>query len=291
MDDNYKKSLVSRVLEKGIVTPWEAIYLQHLNTRYIQGQSEKVIHSDNFYTEIENIQGLISPLQFKQLLTFTGKYNCNLYDAYKWIATDLMNFETGIGEIGYRGIALLNEIRYAKDENCLRVYREENSNVPLGKLLGYRVYSRVNKKWGTFADLLKSFGMDLYTLIMTIDIVLTDNYYLDNMFELEELNCLKYLKMWITQDEMEENISKEDEFFMEPPFNIVGPCCKNSLDDILRISHSKLTEMIRMKVNSFDLELAPEFEKCSLDYVKSTIKNILDSVVSENSSSKTKIGL
>lgn len=273
--DNNKKSLVTKIIEKGIITPYEAVHLQHLNTKNARDQLRNLDLSGNFYLKAEQIPELVSPSLLKQVLTFKNIPDGQLYETYQWAGNDLANQEAHIGEIGYKGLALLNEIRYMRSENSLRVVVDAHLKSPIiGDLFEYRTYSRVNQRNMTFNDILGSFGTTFRILITAIDAILTDNYYLQNLFDLEDLDCLKYLRMWLRQESLEEDLSEEEP--MTPFFNITQACCKKTLDEILDDNHAKFTEMMRMKINSFGISLQTSFEKNSLEYVKETIKDIVD---------------
>jgi hypothetical protein len=98
----------------------------------------------------------------------------------------------------------------------------------------------------------------------------------ENLFDLEELDCLRYLKMWLRQENPEEDLDEEEP--MTPFFNITQACCKDTLDIILDEHHQKFTEMMRAKIDSFGIGLSTDFEERSLEYVKETIKNIVEAI-------------
>lgn len=274
--DNNKKSVVTRIIEKGVITPYEAIHLQHLNSKDAREQIMNMDMSGNYYLKAEEISELVPPFLLKQVLTFHNEQDGRLYEAYQWAGNDLANYETRIGEIGYKGLALLNEIRYMRSENSLRVVVDADLHKPIvGDLFEYTTYSRVNQKRMTFNEVLGSFGTTYRILITTIDIVLTENYYLQNLFDLEDLDCLKYLKMWLRQESPEKDLNEEEP--MTPFFNITQACCKDTLDPILDDHHQKFTEMMRAKIDSFGIGLTKDFEERSLEYVKETIRSIVES--------------
>jgi hypothetical protein len=279
MDNNNKKSLVTKIIEKGIITPYEAIHLQHLNTKNARDQLKNMDLSGNYYLRAEELSELVPPPLLKQVLTFRNEQDGRLYEAYQWVGNDMGSFESRVGEIGYKGLALLNEIRYMRSENCLKIVLDMDQKKPVtGSLFEYKTYSRVNQKRVTFNEVLGSFGVTFRLLITTIDIILTENYYLQNLFDLDDLDCLMYLKMWLGQESQEEDPDEEDEP-MSPFFNITRACCRDALDFILDDHHPKIVELIRVKTNSFGINNLPtNFEKGSLDYVKETIKMTVDSI-------------
>lgn len=273
--DNNKKSLVTKIIEKGVITPYEAIYLQHLNTLNSREQIGSIDYNGNYYLEIERMPQLLHPYLLKQLVTFRQDQDGRQYEAYQWVASDLASFEKSVGEIGYMGLALLNEIRYMRAENLIEALTNKISERPIiNNLFEYKTYSRVNQKRVTFNEVLGSFGIAFRILITAIDIILTNNYYLKNMFKHDELNCLKYLTMWLRQESEEKDLDKEE--LMEPFLNITASCCKNSLDLILNDNHPKLVEMMRNKIESFGVSLPNSFETGSLEYVKETINEIVN---------------
>lgn len=283
MDNNYKKSLILKIANKGVITPYEAIHLQHLNNQYRKKQIANLQPSENIYEDYENIEPLIPGYLLDHILSFTQKQDCDLYNAYNWVANDITNLEKAIGEIGYKGIALLNEIKYARDEWCIRAIEDIDLKRPAReKIMEYEVYSRVNQKRITFTEILESLGITLSTLMISIDIILTNNYYLQNLFELEDLNCLKYLKMWL-KEENYEGMTTEDKEEELPPFYLIKGCFENGdMYFIFDENHPKNIGLMRNRIDSFGLNLPSDFEQNSLNYVKETVKKIVDSTPSPN---------
>ncbi|NMB82752.1 MAG: hypothetical protein GYA14_13140, partial [Ignavibacteria bacterium] len=157
MDDNYRKSLVSKITDKGVITPFEAIHLQHLNNQHRRKQIENLEISENIFEDYEKIEPLVPDYVLDRALSFSQKYDRDLYSAYRLIAIDLTNLEIASGEIGYKGLALLGEIRYAKSEWCLQGLRNYDLGGPtMEKLMEYKTYSRVNQKQVTFTEILES---------------------------------------------------------------------------------------------------------------------------------------
>ncbi len=275
MDSNNKKSLISKIVAKGVITPYEAIYLQHLNNEYVKSKFEYIDPTGNFYLDSEKIEELVSPYLLNQLLSFSSRYDCNLYDLYRCIACELVCFEDAANEIGYKGIALLNEMRYFRDENFMKVLESlelKKQYVPTN-LFKYETYSRVNQKHVTFEDLLGNFGLTFKELIMDIDIVLTCNFYLQNMFDIDNFKCLKCLKMWLAGDRIDENVLDEDNITI-PIFDIVQKTCEDSIDQILDYNHPKYVEMIKEKARAFNIETPAGFEERSLEFIKDLLSKI-----------------
>lgn len=274
--DNNKKSLVSKIVGKGVITPYEAIHLQHLNEEHRKQQIENLQLSENIYEDYENLQPLVPDYLLKQLLAFTQKQDADLYDSYRWAGNDLMSLEHAIGEIGYRGLSLLNEFRYARAEWCTDRIVDIDLKRPLGVgLMEFKVYSRVCQKRITSADILGLLGTTLAILMQSIDIILTDNYYLKNLYEPEDLNCIRYLKMWIKEDDYE-GLTFEEKMDQQMPMNLIKACFEHGdLNFIVENNHPKIIGLMKNKLDSFGISLSSSFEQNSLDYVKETVKNVV----------------
>lgn len=279
MNDNYRKSLVSKIVSKGVITPFEAIHLQHLNNQHRRQQIANLELSENIYEDYEKIEPLVPDYLLDRALSFPQKQDGDLYSAYRLVCIDLTNLEIASGEIGYKGLALLNEIRYARDEWAIRSVMDIDLKRPIREnLMEYKTYSRVNQKRITFTEILESLGITISTLMMAIDVILTDNFYLENLFDLNELNCLKYLKMWIKGDDRGEMTDEEKEDEWSPFNNLIGDCFKGEeMYCIFDKNHSKMVSLMKNKISSCGLYLPSNFEENSLDYVKTTVKDIVES--------------
>lgn len=278
MNDSYRKSLVSKIVSKGIITPFEAIHLQHLNNQHRRQQMANLELSENIYEDYEKIEPLVPDYLLDRALSFPQKQDGDLYNAYRLVCIDLTNLEIASGEIGYKGLALLNEIQSARNEWCLNGIRNIDLGGPtIEKLMEYKTYSYVNQKHMTFTEILESLGITISILMVAIDVVLTDNYYLENLFDLDELNCLKYLKMWIKGKNYDGMTDQEKEDEWSPFDNLIGDCFKGEgMYFIFDKNHSKMVELMRNKISSCDLYLPSNFEQNSLDYVKETVKTIVE---------------
>lgn len=278
MEENYRKSLVSKIVSKGIITPFEAIHLQHLNNQHRRQQMANLELSENIYEDYEKLESLVPDYLLDRALSFTQKHDCDLYNAYRLTAIDLTNLEIASGEIGYKGLALLSEVRYARDEWCLKGIENIDLGGPtIEKLMEYRTYSRVNQKRMTFTEILESLGITISILMVAIDVVLTDNYYLESLFDPDELNCIKYLKIWLKGENYDEMTDEEKEDESSPLDNIISDCFKGeSMYFIFDKNHPKMVGLMKNKISSCGLYLPSNFEQKSLDYVKETVKNIVD---------------
>lgn len=276
MNDDYRKSLVAKIINKGVLTPYEAIHLQHLNSQNRREQIRNLPLTENIFEDYENIQPLVSDYSLDRALEFPQKQERDLYRAYRSAATDMVNLENAAGEIGYKGLALLDEIRCVRDEWCIQDLADiDLQKQPKENLLEYSTFSYVNQKRMKFNELLESLGLALSTLMQLIDFILTDNYYLQNLFELDELECLKYFKMWLVEEDLDETDNNEENVLA--PLNLIKGCFNyGDIYSIFDNNHSKIVKLLKNDVEPLGSYLPAGFEQSSLAYIKGLVKNIVE---------------
>ena len=84
-----KKLLIEKISNFGVLTPYEAILLQHLSHQHADNQIPDLKTWVNPYLAVENIPPLISEDQLKRILTFRLNMQGKQYDCYKWAANQL----------------------------------------------------------------------------------------------------------------------------------------------------------------------------------------------------------
>src|SRR3989338_5834937 len=266
--ENTKQSLIAKIVRKGIITPYEAIYLQYLNRKHMQEQELDVEKWENIYIAAENVSELFSQPDLKNILAFQSLNDATLYDSYRWAANYMTKLDTHTGDIGYRATALLNELRLMRSENAMLITRNlRESKAIEGTLFEFTAYSQTYGKVITFEESIALFTESLSLLLMSIDNILTLNYYLKTMVEQEEFNCLRFLRMILS----EERQTTKDE---EDPLNVTQLFYKQLVDPIIETNHEKFIEFMKREFSSFSITLDDTFQEGSLLYVRKSLPEI-----------------
>lgn len=270
--DNNKQSILSKIAEKGVISPFEAIHLQYLNRQHQLHQIPDVNTWPNPYVAVENVSEIISSYQLKNILSFKNQQDGALYDAYRWAAGYMTHLDANIGDVGYKGIAILNELRYIRDENVLRIITDEEAKRNItGTLFDFSAYSRVHQKRMTFNEVLGEFAFVFRCLVMSIDTILTLNYFLNNIAEKEDLKCLQYLEMWLAQEKAS---LTEDENAIDPLFNCTHICLEKTFYFLLNKNHIDFVEFMKTMLGKYGENVPGNFQENSLQYVKETVEEL-----------------
>jgi hypothetical protein len=264
------RSLISRIAAKDVFTPYEAILIQYLNRKYMAQQVPDISIDANFYASTSDIRTLYSQQDLKQILAFNTLSDAQEYDAYKWTADLLVQYDTDSKETAYRAIALLSELRYFRDESLIN-FLTNKDHIVKESLQHFVTFSHVHQKRMSFYEIIYSFIFSLEILTMTVDNVLTLNHFLNGMVENEDLLCLTNLIKILN---MNDNESDDDNQLMAF-FNIVGFDHKILFNQILSINHPRFINVMQDKLSLFNWQLSPSFNKNSLDYVKKTVSEAI----------------
>lgn len=262
-----QQSLMSKIVGKDIFTPYEAILIQYLNTKYKGQQMPDILNNTNLYTSTENIKNLYSPQDLKQLLSFNTLQDAQEYDAYKWAADLLVRYEEGSEETTYKAIALFNELRYFRDESYIRILVNKDQTIP-ELVEKFTAFSKVHKKYMSFKEIMESLVFTIKMLIITVDNVLVLNHFLNGMIEINDLQCANNLKKVFS------NISNNSVSEKEPfdNLNISPDNYQQMINIIINENHPKFIEYARYNLALFNWKLSVNFEKESMDYVKKNIQ-------------------
>lgn len=269
-----KKSLIEKIVSKRILKPYEAILIQHLNHKDQIERASQIKTRINPYLAEDYFPPLITEEQLKDLLTFRSELEGQAYDNYKWAANLLSNFDAGSVEFGYKGIALINELRHFRSESVINLLVKSRNNEPVvGTLSDYVEYSYVNQKRMTYSEVLVSFFSTFHFLIMTIDDILTLNYYLDGLFGISDLRCLQFLKIWFTEPELSPEEKEEEELF-KSRMDENHACYDKIFSLIIDQNHPEFIKLMKQELESSNFSLLQYFEENSINYVKKTIKDL-----------------
>lgn len=268
--DNLKKSLLEKIAGSEVITPFEAIHLQYLGHKQTRSQTPDVETYPNPYIAAENVPEAINPYTLKRILSFKTIYEGQEYDAYRWAAGHLVDLDRGIGDIGYKGLALMNELRYIRSDFMTDFILSTRDKVEFKHtLFEHSGYSQVHQKQMTFTEILEAFGYNMRFFIMSIDDILTLSHYLHGLMETEDLHCLEYLNMWLAEDK---SVPEEEH---DPLFNIARLSFRQLFDIIVTQNHPDFVEYLRQKLASFQMELSLNFKDSSLKYVKEIVGKIM----------------
>jgi len=268
------KSLITKIASKRVLSPYEAILIQHLNSK---NQIERVSANKtwfNPYLVEQYFPPLISDEEIKQMVSFKSDIEGRSYDSYKWAANLLCHLDEGCVEFGYKGIALINELRHFKSESIINLLLKSRNNEPVkGTLFDFVGYSYVSQKRVSYLEVFESFFYTFRFLIMVIDNILTLNYYLDGLVDISDLKCLQYLKMWFAEQELSPEEKQEEEFF-KSKMDKNHSCYDKIFSLIISQNHPDFIALIERALEPEDTKLSQNFEENSINYVKNTIKSL-----------------
>jgi hypothetical protein len=268
--DNNKKSLLEKIAGRESITPFEAIHLQYLNNKQTRSQTPDVETYPNPYIAAENVPEVINPYTLKRILSFKTIYENQQYDAYRWAASELVNLDRGMGDIGYKGLALMNELRYLRSDLVKNIVLDSREVKDIkNTLFEHSGYSQVHQKQMTFSEILSSFGYNMRFFIMSIDDILTLSHYLYGIVETEDLRCLEHLNMWLAEDK---SIPEEEADSLS---SVARLSFRELFDTIVTQNHPDFVEYMKQKLASFQMELAINFQDSSLEYVKEVVGKIM----------------
>jgi len=268
-----KQSLISKIAEKQVLTPLELVTLQYVDRRHLGESCQDVREGENPYLVVENIPPLIAPQELKKLLYIGEPRKQRAYEYYQWLSNLLINLDNASAEVGNRGIALLNELRYCQSERAVQLLLQEEELEIDTSLEKFTIFSHIHNKQMTYLDLIESFGRTFRDLIIITDNVLTANLDLEEMVDLEELKCLQYLQTWFT-GECQPN--EEEDLSTQP--SAAQICYDNIFSTIIDQNHPDFVELLQTKVELAGYKLFSNFKEGSMIYVRNTITAKVENV-------------
>lgn len=256
-----RQTLIAKIAHKGVITPYEAIYLQYLNKQHLKEQEPDIEKWENPYVAADKISQLYTDYDLSMFLTFDTLEDISLYDGYRWAANTMTRLDRTIGELGYKAVALLNELRYFQSEYAISISQKIEENVTIeGTLFEFSTYSRVYQQQMTFTRIFESFIDTMNFLVISIDNILTLNYYLQTMADQEDFSSLKFLQMLLTEEE----VADEDK-----EINFAKLCYGQVVTTSLENNHKQFVSFMRTQLSAISSErLEESFEEKSLEYVK-----------------------
>lgn len=265
-----KQPLLSKIASKQALTPLEIVKIQYLDRKHLGESHPNTAEWPNPYQAVENISLLMTPKELKKLLYISEPRKQRAYEYYQWLGNLFINLDNASVEVGNRGLALLNELRYCQSERAVQLLlREEESEIDMS-LEKFTIHSHIHSKQMPYLDLIESFGRTFRDLIIITDNVLTANLDLEEMVDVDELKCLQHLHQWF---ERENKPTEEGE---STEFNAAQICFDNIFQTIIDQNHPEFVELLQIKVELAGCKLFPNFKEDSLIYVKGTIEEKLE---------------
>lgn len=261
------KSIMSKIALDNVLTPYEAIQLQYMNLRQIRSRASDTLSLSNLYTMAEESHSIYSPIQLKQLLSFSTLRDAQEYDAYKWAADLLLRYDDMSDTIKDKYLAICAELRYFRDEHLIKLLTNEESQ-QIQPLNEFVAYSKIYQRELSFHELIQSHAITAKMLFIAADNTLTLNYFLSGMVEIPELSCMKNIKTILTREKTTEDL-------LMVPFDITNTGAKAILDSIIETNHSIFVQYMLEQLSTFSWKLSPMFENESATYVKKLIEEVI----------------
>lgn len=281
--DNSRTSLIHKVVTKGTVfTPMETMHLKYLSRKGILKELVDVEAQSNPYIAVQEAESIISPYYISFLIDRVQREDPELYSSCNYAYEHLLDLDDGIGRLGYKGLALLTQLTSMRHEHFVRLIISDDSekkkqqiangfkNITHPPIMDFSTYSFVHQKEVTFTEILSLLGETFKYFIKSIDNILTLNYYLNQLIDLEDLECLRFLKMWLNN-----GIKPDSEEHLKPFFNAARLCCDHSLVlYVLNDNHQNYVDSFSREVKNLPMS----FGESSLQYVKDTIAATINSL-------------
>lgn len=273
---NNRTSLIKKiVLKSSVLTPFEAIHLKYLSRKGILNELVDIEKKANPYVSAQEVRGSLSPYMVNFIVGQVYRENPQLYTTYNYAYEELFDQDDSIPKLGYKGLALLTQLISMRHEYfvCLIFDSESKEDEQqIGNkfkeflhtpIMDFSSYSFIHKEEVTFTEVLKTLANTFRYFIMSIDNILTLNYLLEQLIDLDDLECLQFLKMWLNNNSL------------KPFFNAAKICCRTSnISYILNRNHQNYVESISLHIK----DLPISFGHNSLQYVKNTITKTINSI-------------
>lgn len=260
MDFN-RSPLIQKLINKGLVfTPSEAIQLKYLSRKGILNdliQAEKAVDPYKF---TEETTGPISQIWVDFLVGRSAEEFPDRYRTYNHAYEFMLDQDRCSENQGYRGLMLLTQLRLTKSEH----QRYMNKDVFI-ELSYFPSYSYVHQSEAPYQQVLHLLGETFKYFIQDIDNILSLNFYLHELMDIEDFSCLRLLKMWLNKPASSD---KSEDF---EHLNEAYLCCSPEIIQIiLDKNHHNYIMSLERRLGKLPLD----FEEESLRYVKKTITEV-----------------
>lgn len=252
---NNKASLIRKVTSRNSLTPFETIHLKHLIRKSTLENLINVENEKNPYIASQNVSEAIPSYYLDLSILRFAKDDLIQYRSYEYVYRKLFEYDNNSEILGYKGLMLLTQLRIIKLE-----YGQYLSQSNLIDLMEYYSFSSFNQKERNYKEVLGDLGKTFKYFLKDIDNVLTLNYVLNQLIDLDDLSCLRLLKMWLNPENYKETILSEAEFCFDDKL----------IELVLNENHSNYVRSLKSKF----VNLPINFSEDSLNYVKSVLKEI-----------------
>lgn len=259
--DNNRISLIRKLISSGYnLSPFETIHMQYLSRKGLLEELMAIELQENPYTAAEKAKGAIHPYYVSYLASLTAQNDPTfLYKSYRYAYESILHQEDNTQKLGYKGLMLLTQLRLMKLE-----HRQLLSKGEVIHLMNFESFSFLHQRESSYEEVLATLGNTFRYFLKDIDNILTLNYYLNQMIDLDELNCLGLLKMWLNPENYKETSLNEAEI-----------CCEESnILFLLDENHANYAESLSLNINNLPIG----FSENSLIYVKDVIKKTIEDV-------------
>lgn len=259
MDLN-RNSLIQKVISKGVIlTPFEAIHLKYLSRKGILNDLVDIEKAKDPYREAEETRGSISSFMLDFIVQQTKDSSWEDYHKYNSAYEYLIDQDNNSAKRGSIGLMLITQLRLISSEFSNSLNNEIDKS-----LLNFSYYSYYHQDVKTFSEILETLAQVFKLFIQDIDNILTLNYYLRQLIEIEDLECLQFLKMWLSKPKDDQKDFKH--------MNGAYLCCSPEIIQlVLDKNHQNYVYSVGRRVG----KLPVGFEEESLFYVQNTIKEII----------------
>ena len=263
------------------LTPYEAIHLKYLSEKGTLEALIDVEKQTDPYKFAREARGSISPYFVGFMIQWAKDKDPDLFRSYNKAYEALQNEDKYSAINGFKGLTLLTQISLMRQEHSNHTFLSREyqmnkleiikqfQNTDYMPVTDFESYSFIHQKYVPFMVIVASLGHTFRYLYSSIDNILTLNYYLDKMVDIEDLQCLQYLKMWLNDGTA--NLREGE----KPFFNGAEACCEQkSINIVLDKNHNNFVNHI----GEFIPNLPASFAENSLQYVKDITNQTISSV-------------
>jgi len=256
--DNNRVSLIRKIIAKGsILSPFEAIHLKYLSRRGLLEELVNIEREENPYTAAEDAHGTISPYYVNYLVGRTLENDPDLYRSYNYAYESLLHQDSTNEKLGYKGLMLLIQLRLLKLE-----HKQAMSQGKFISFMQFQSFSPLHYRYATYEEVLGALGNTFRYFLKDVDNILTLNFYLNQLIDVNELSCLKLLKMWLNPENY-----KGSKVLHEASL-----CCdEEHIQFLLDENHANYAESISRHIKNLPIS----FAESSLEYVKDVIEKTI----------------
>lgn len=227
MDFN-RTTLIQKIMAKGVIlTPFEAIQLKYLSRKGTLNELINVARSEDPYKALEQRTGPISPYMVSFFAQKAEEESPDDYRIYNSAYEALITEDENCSKRAYMGLMLITQLRLIRAEFQTSFTEETGKS-----LLEFDSYSYYHQDIKTFTEVLNTLGETFQFFIQDIDSILSLNYFLSRLMDLEDLQCLRYLAMWLSKPKS--NYNEDFEYL-----NGAYLCCTPEIIKIVLDRHHK----------------------------------------------------